>query len=332
MDPNLLPTLERLGIDLENSLLQEPRFLHDATLLGALHAELESEVGAGGAAGILFQLGFVHGLREACALLRDGLEPSNLALPPSPTRLPMRLQPSGDARDVAIQGCWPALHEAEAHLAALGPETRPTCHTSAGYTSGWLSGMLGARVLAVERSCGSCGAAECSFEAREADAWSRGEEAGPAALADALAFEDLCAMVEESLARDPAPKAAAEGFEPGSPAIHVWGPVMVLPFAGPDESLRALELIGRDRDARGVRVVVVDLSGTIVDDGFGAVALERILEAISSWGAEPVLAGVSPLSMPVVQELERSHLVLQKDLPEAIAAAFQIADAQRAAL
>jgi hypothetical protein len=42
-----------------------------------------------------------------------------------------------------------------------------------------------------------------------------------------------------------------------------------------------------------------------------------------------VLTGVSPLSQPVVEDLERTHLVIHKDLPEAIAAGFQIAQALR---
>jgi hypothetical protein len=107
---------------------------------------------------------------------------------------------------------------------------------------------------------------------------------------------------------------------------------MVVPFAGADESLRALELIAHDRDARGVRVVIVDLAGAIIDEGFGALALERILDAVAGLGAEPILAGVSPLSMGVVAELERAHALVRKDLPEAIAAGFQIAQAQRGAL
>ena len=50
---------------------------------------------------------------------------------------------------------------------------------------------------------------------------------------------------------------------------------------------------------------------------------------IEAWGAEPVLAGVSPLSERVVAELEHAHLVVRKDLPQAIAAAFVIAQAQQ---
>ena len=104
---------------------------------------------------------------------------------------------------------------------------------------------------------------------------------------------------------------------------------MVLPFSGSDECLRAIDLIGRDPAAGEVSVVVLDLSGAVIDEGFGAVALENVLEAIEAFGAEPVLAGVSPLSERVVGELQGSHLVLRKDLPMAIASAFQIAHAQR---
>ena len=64
--------------------------------------------------------------------------------------------------------------------------------------------------------------------------------------------------------------------------IHIWGPVMVIPFCGPDEALQALDLIGRDPSARQVSVVVVDLSGAIVDEAFGAVALEQLIEGVDA--------------------------------------------------
>ena len=54
-----------------------------------------------------------------------------------------------------------------------------------------------------------------------------------------------------------------------------------------------------------------------------------MLDAVARWGAEPILTGISPLSEAAVADLEKTHLVIRKDLPEAIAAAFQIADAQR---
>ena len=85
--------------------------------------------------------------------------------------------------------------------------------------------------------------------------------------------------------------------------IHIWGPVMVIPFCGPDEALQALDLIGRDPSARQVSVVVVDLSGAIVDEAFGAMALEQLIEGVEALGAEIIFAGVGELSDPVVAGL-----------------------------
>ena len=113
--------------------------------------------------------------------------------------------------------------------------------------------------------------------------------------------------------------------------MHVWGPVMVVPYAG-DQTAVAVEAVSRQPAAAGVTVVVVDLQGAIVDDGFGAVALERVVEVIESHGAEAVLAGLSPLSARVVAGLGHEPIATRKDLRSAIALAFQIAESQRHAV
>jgi anti-anti-sigma regulatory factor len=231
---------------------------------------------------------------------------------------------------VEIRGSWPERQEAEAYLASIGPGVAPNCFVSSGYTSGWLSGIFDLDLLAVEIECGVRGDSACHFIARETSAWREGADPRAVQLIDALPFPAFRQLVAKHLESHPEPE-RHDAFEAGSPVIHVWGPVMVIPFSSPDESLRALELIGRDPDARQVRVVIVDLSGAIIDEGFGAVALEQILDAIESWGAEPILAGVSPLSGRVLEDLESTHLVIHKDLPEAIAAGFQIAELQRLA-
>jgi V4R domain/Activator of aromatic catabolism len=326
--------LEALGIDLEGSLLDEPRFLTDSAFLGALHAELREELGADAAAAVLTQLGFARGLFDASRLVRDDFAPdwSPVERPaPIPARLPMRLAPArGSEGALAFDGSWPEREESEAVVAALGACDAPMCHASAGYTSGWLSGVFGSDVLALEVTCSARGDDACRFRALEPADWQARGERRAAALLEAVPLAPLRELVARQLASLPE-RERTEGFEAGSPAIHLWGPVMVVPFAGADESLRALELIGRDRAARGVRAVIIDCSGAIIDEGFGALALERILDAVAGLGAEPILAGVSPLSMGVVRDLERSHAVLYKDLPEAIATAFQIAEAQRGA-
>lgn len=339
MDESRLRTdaLEALGLDLESTLREEPRFLLDARLLGALHAELEEGLGAGEARVALLQLGFLHGLRDAEALLRSSFEGPALARgderTPTAPRLALRFSPrpaGAGARALELRGDWPEQREAEAVLGACGARAEPGCAVSAGYTSGWLSGLFEADVLALEEACGSAGADGCRFVAREVEAWRLRTDVRADRTLAALPF----ALLRERVDRHLAPRAEAasepsDRFEPGAPVVHVWGPVMVLPFAGVEESQRALQAIAREPAAQTVRVVVVDLSGALVDEGFGALALEQILDAVEARGAEPLLAGVSPLSASVVEELAGSRAVMHKDVGEAIAAAFQVAEAQR---
>jgi anti-anti-sigma regulatory factor len=111
--------------------------------------------------------------------------------------------------------------------------------------------------------------------------------------------------------------------------VHVWGPVMVLPFMNIEESLNTVKMLGHTPDTCDVRSIVIDLQGEGLDEDFTAVSLEQILETVEAWGAEVILTNVSPIAEPIVADLEVKHLLLRKNLPEAIATAFQIAEAQR---
>jgi anti-anti-sigma regulatory factor len=329
------PALAALGLDLESTLNEEPHFLLDVCFLGALHSELVEHLGRDEAHATLLQLGLLHGLRDAALVLRAGFGGSPLELPvesPGTPRLAIRFapNPASPADRFEIRGSWPERHEAEAYATAVGSGTDPICYVSSGYTSGWLSGIFDLDVLALEAECSASGDSACQFVARETAAWSETSNPRVSRLLGSLPFPAFRQLVARHLESRPEPE-RRDSFEAGAAVIHVWGPVMVIPFSSPDESLRALELIGRDPGARDVRVVIVDLSGAIIDEGFGAVALEQILDAIESWGAEPILAGISPFSGRVLEDLETTHLVIHKDLPEAIAAGFQIAELHRVA-
>jgi anti-anti-sigma regulatory factor len=148
-------------------------------------------------------------------------------------------------------------------------------------------------------------------------------------ILDALPFAVFRAFVQANLEPVGGRKSGLDRVDPGSSVVHIWGPVMVIPFQDSDAALNAVELIGRDPAARDVSVVVVDLSGAVIDEAFGALALEQLVELIEAWGAEVVFAAVSPLSEAAIADLERQPLLIHKDIAEAIAAAFQLANAQR---
>jgi anti-anti-sigma regulatory factor len=319
---------------IDEGLAADPRFLCDARLLAGVHAELARRPGDGERRAALLRAGFLHGLRDATG--RSRVAPPGEGAPwIAAPALAMRLLagPGAPGRPLALSGSWPGQLEAEAVVLACGRSAQPACLLSMGYTSGWLSSLWEADVLAVERTCAARGDAACSFEVRDAAAWLATGDPAARLLLPALPFGPLRDRVERERreAADDDEREPEDAFDPASPAVHVWGPVMVVPYAG-DETAVAVEAVSRQPAAAGVTVVVVDLQGAIVDDGFGAVALERVVEVIEAQGAEAILAGISPLSARVVEGLGHGPVTSRKDLRSAIALAFQIAESQRHAV
>jgi hypothetical protein len=322
-----------LGFDPQAVLLKEPGILLDPHFLRALHAELQNELGRSEANLTLLQMGFLHGLQDAMRVVSVAFEreqPESQS-PAGPSLAFQLCATADDAQPgaISLKGLWPENIESSAHLAALGAPEHPSCFLSAGYTSGWLSGALDADILVLESSCNACGADSCNFSAREASVWRESGDPTALKILDALPFAVFRAFVQANLGSVDDRKSALDRVDPGSSIVHIWGPVMVIPFQDSDAALNAVELIGRDPAARNVSVVVVDLSAAVIDEAFGALALEQLVELIEAWGAEVVLAAVSPLSEAAVADLERQPLLIHKDLAEAIAAAFQLANAQR---
>jgi hypothetical protein len=314
---------------LEESLVRDPRFLTDARLLAALHGELRRRLGDAAAEVALLQAGFFHGLCDALRVTGDARVRNRQTEGDPPAATPLiavRMTNAADERGPALRGSWPLQLEAEAVLLARGRTAAPACLVSAGYTSGWLSGLWGMDCLAIERGCAAAGHGRCEFEAREAAAWCEDGDVAARALLAGIPFAGLRDAAARAL---PVFEPANEGaFDPDSPAVHVWGPVMVVPYAG-EETAVTVEAVAREPGAAAVSVVIVDLDGAVVDDGFGAVALERVVDVIHAWGAEAMITGLSPLSERVVLGLAGAPIVMRKDLRTAIATAFQIAESQR---
>ena len=326
---------QKLGFDPETVLQRDSRVLLDPSFLGTLHEELVRELAPGDVASTLLQMGFLHGLQDVTRLLAlspDGRSPDPLVFVP-PLRMPCRTRADRAASAALhIDGAWPDRSEAEACLSVSGAGGGVSCHLSAGYTSGWLSGAFDVDLLAVETHCSAAGARDCRFEAREASAWRSCEDADVRRSLAALPFGSFRALVRERLARATRPARGAHtpgGVDRGASAVHVWGPVMVMPYAGPDAALETLELLGRDAGAAQVSVIVLDLHGAMIDEAYGAVALEQLVETAESWGTEVLFADPSPLSEAVLADLDPPPLLMLKDLPSAVALAFQISRSQR---
>lgn len=326
-DPPDGDAARRAEVDFEPEAVldRDAHVLLDPRLLGPLHEEIEGELGER-AASTLVQMGFLHGLQDATRALSHAVEHGEVGMPLRPP-LVIGCHPRPGDR-LELHGVWPDAAEASGRVRSLGGATGPVCHMSAGYTSGWLSGTLGEDLLALEMHCAATGDSGCSFVARTFDAWRAQGDPRACTLLDALPIDDFRAVVERRERVEPDAQ-QSDRFDRDSAVIHIWGPVMVIPFSGPDEALQAVELIGRDAGARDVTVVIVDLDHAVLDEAFGALAIEQIVSSIESWGAEAILAEPGPLSEGVIADLSHPPLMVVKDLDEAIAVAFRIAESQR---
>jgi hypothetical protein len=237
-----------------------------------------------------------------------------------------------------IEGSWPDHQEAQAYLSALSRRGgEGVCYLSAGYTSGWLSGAFDIDLVAVETSCSASGEHGCRFVAREAAAWpSRGDPRAVRNLA-ALPFAALRALVRERCARDPERAlpteiASAAAMDRDAAAVHIWGPVMVLPYAGPNETLEALELLARDPTASAVSVIVLDLGGAIVDEGVRRTRTRAAGTDRRGLGRRGDLRRPVAALRPRDRRPRPPALLVEKGLEAAVALAFQIARSQKRSL
>ena len=115
-------------------------------------------------------------------------------------------------------------------------------------------------------------------------------------------------------------------FDPLSPAVHVWGPVMILPYSGADDSLEALETILGDLGPGALRVVVLDLTGASID-ALEVTGLLRLLEAIEAQKLESVLVALPDLeALRLLSPAAALSLPLRAaNISEGISLAFQLA-------
>jgi PucR family transcriptional regulator, purine catabolism regulatory protein len=69
------------------------------------------------------------------------------------------------------EGIWKNSYEAEEHLKRFGLSDRPVCHTLVGYASGYLSSILGKKVIAKEIQCKAMGHEHCRAVCHTVKEW-----------------------------------------------------------------------------------------------------------------------------------------------------------------
>jgi len=326
--------LEGLGFGSDSILMSDPKLFLDSAFLAIVTAEFQQELGEDCSRQALQEIGRHHGLCDAIRTLSaastgDG----DAGFPPAQTGPHLAMQfasPPRPAQEFVLQGSWPECHEARARLSRLSHTEGPSCFLSAGYTAGWLAEIYDAEVEVVETACEASGGETCRFEARIMAAGTcRTETPRPSPEKDAtppmeFPIESFGPEITDSSHHPDSPSP----LDPEEDAVQVWGPVMVLPFSDPEVAETTLLELEMDSLSSEIGAVVIDLRGRSLDTNSEQVRLERILKVIARWQAQAVFAGVSRATEATLQRFDSGCLIARKKLSEAIAVAFQIAEAQ----
>lgn len=183
-----------------------------------------------------------------------------------------------------------------------------------------------------EVECIAHGGSRCRFVAQTPEAWQADRDPWIARLLEDIDLDSLreaaasrVASLPCELGDDEAEGDMLGGFDPMSPAVHVWGPVMVLPYSGPADGEGAIEMVTADLGSDRIEIIVVDLTGVRIG-AMEADGLARFLDHLERIQIEVVVVGLSEEAQPLFQEEGRGLAMpmLARDISEGIAFAFQL--------
>jgi len=294
--------------------------------LADLRRDVFKSVGPRYGSGILYGIGYTEGLIDALRVAQqfDSTTATSPCLAGPP--LPLLFDPNTGRLSGRFRGDLTGSIEARLHAQRFGSSEAPVCSVTAGYAAGWYTEILATPILVKETACSGKGDSACCFEARPADQWDEDPE-----MAEVLPYLDIPALRERAraaLASAAQASATLEDadslatFDPSSPAVHVWGPVMILPYSGADDCSAAIDTIVGDIGSGQVRVVLLDLLGMRLDS-IEAAGITQVLSYLQHHEMESILVGVSRndgtrLGLPVCDTLCVS------DMAQGIALGFQM--------
>lgn len=300
----------------------------DVAALRALRDEVFELVGPGYGFGILYGSGFREGMLQGLRLARgfQGIGPP--APQPSGPGIHLLFCPAGDGPAIRFGGVLARSLEASLPASDVPPEAQPGCVVSASFAAGWYSAVLGEELLVREVECTARGDAACRFEASSAAEWKVLDPAWADRLLPFLDFDKIRQRVSselEQLEVEPCGPDEATHFDPLTPAAHVWGPLLVLPYAGVEDANSTLASIWSDSVSERLEVAVIDVTGAHVDE-VEAIGLVQLLSTLEECGIEPILAGIQPRALSLLQRADSGKLepLVARDVPDAIALAFQL--------
>ena len=130
--------LTSLGFGPDTVLMNDPKLFVDGRFLASLLVELQDELGPRNASLVLFQIGLLHGLRDAARVCHEHDDTNEISDNADTTALVMQWAagaPTDTTGNFSLEGIWPERHEAVARCARLGAPSDPACWVAAAWPS-----------------------------------------------------------------------------------------------------------------------------------------------------------------------------------------------------
>ena len=169
------------NINIQNDdMNSEPMINIPSSAFGALRRELIDTLGSERAKGFLRRYGWNCGVTDTLQLQeREWENPKDLILAgPRIHTLnghvqvePMICEVDFDKGTLHFEGEWVHSNEAQEHIKIFGYSEESVCHSLVGYASGYLSTIMGKKVITKETQCVAMGHEHCHWVSKTVEEW-----------------------------------------------------------------------------------------------------------------------------------------------------------------
>ncbi len=166
-------------------LYDQRMMLMNAEAFGSLRQELIDSFGSNFTRGIMTRVGYLSGTRDAVLAMNARRNQSQLDIIAAGAQLhglsgivevePVRIEVDPKKGYQYGEFIWKHSLEDEMHVAA-GNQQHPACWMETGYSSGFLTQLMGKRILVREVECMSSGQSRCRAIAKPVEEWEDPEE------------------------------------------------------------------------------------------------------------------------------------------------------------
>ena len=169
------------NINIQNDdMNSEPMINIPSSAFGALRRELIDTLGSERAKGFLRRYGWNCGVKDTLQMKeREWENPKDLILAgPRMHTLnghvqvePTICEVDFDKGTLHFEGDWIHSNEAQEHIKIFGYSEEPVCHSLVGYASGYLSTIMGKKVITKETQCVAMGHEHCHWVSKTVEEW-----------------------------------------------------------------------------------------------------------------------------------------------------------------